>query len=115
MVSTTKSPWPAIPVLFLGDAWAIWSGDGSRTTTAVCCRRRFSCPIECVPNDEVPVLHNVKRGETLIHRCDRGSIEVTCNMTGTWSMGDIIADDCCRVMKVTQRPSLCEEQRIQAD
>lgn len=27
--------------------------------------------------------------------CDRGYIEVTCNMTGTWDMNDIIAYDCC--------------------
>ena len=27
--------------------------------------------------------------------CDRGYIEVTCNMTVTWDMNDIIAYDCC--------------------
>lgn len=41
------------------------------------------------------MLQNVKRGETIHHMCDRGYIEVTCNMTGTWDMNDIIAYDCC--------------------
>ena len=59
------------------------------------------------------MLQNVKRGETIHHMCDRGYIEVTCNMTGTWDMNDIIANDCCFLFfwrSVTRR--LCERQRV---
>ena len=52
--------------------------------------------VECVPNEDIPVLHNVNRGETIEHKCDRGYIEVTCNMTGTWNDKDIIPHDCCK-------------------
>ena len=41
-------------------------------------------------------MQNAKRGETIVHACDRGFLDVTCNMTGTWDANDIGNRDCRR-------------------
>lgn len=41
-------------------------------------------------------MQNAKRGETIVHACDRGFLDVTCNMTGTWDVNDIVDRDCRR-------------------
>ena len=48
----------------------------------------------CTPNENVPVTRNAKRGETIEHVCERGFLDVTCNMTGTWDANDIGNRDC---------------------
>ena len=50
----------------------------------------------CTPSELVPVTQNAKRGETIVHACDRGFLDVTCNMTGTWDVNDIVDRDCRR-------------------
>ena len=52
-------------------------------------------PLVCTPSELVPVTHNVKRGESIQHMCDRGYLEVSCNMTGTWDMSGIEDNGCC--------------------
>ena len=52
----------------------------------------------CTPSDVVPVTHNVKRGESIQHKCDRGYLEVTCNMTGTWDLSGIEDNGCCKFL-----------------
>lgn len=58
----------------------------------------FSYLLECTPNVDVPVTHNAKRGETIQHQCQRGFLEVTCNMTGTWDVDGIEDDGCCKFL-----------------
>ena len=48
-----------------------------------------------------------QRGETIQHQCDRGYLEVTCNMTGTWDLSGIEDNGCCKFLY--QKKSLMDQ------
>lgn len=67
------------------------------TMGVVCYIQYYRHCLVCTPSELVPVTHNVKRGETIQHQCQRGFLEVTCNMTGTWDLSGIEDNNCSEI------------------
>ena len=83
-----------IVAIFQECVWETWSGAAFTTTRVVGSFWIRSHALVCTPNENVPVTRNAKRGETIEHVCERGFLDVTCNMTGTWDANDIGSRDC---------------------